>query len=460
MLGLRKKAPDLENIIEIETTNNDDNSKVTSQLQSALTALQTGQQPDLTNLPDDIANPILQLATALRSKDEKDLARTVGFSVQASNSMAAVAKITGQVREIDSNSNEMAAAIEQLNASIGQISQTAQTASEEMQTAKGLMSQGLENVRDANQAAQTTSNAMSSMENQTRAVASAVEQITEFVGTVDAIAQQTNLLALNATIEAARAGDAGKGFAVVAAEVKSLSTDTQKATEDINTRIKTLQEDVQQLLQSFDAASTSVTNTQELTQTIETNTTEIDGIVSTTSERMSAIADVLSEQTKATKELAHGVDKIAKGSTQAAAHANDVIETVRSSEQMIDEQFASLDELDIKDYVLNRAKSDHFLWKKKLSEMLVGLNNLKEEELVDHHSCRLGKWSDSVSDETILNHPAYQSLETPHKQVHDFGIKAASHFALGDRHAAQEAIAEMEEASLKVVELLDQLLQR
>lgn len=71
-------------------------------------------------------------------------------------------------------------------------------------------------------------------------------EIGKVVGLIAAIAKQTQLLALNATIEAARAGEAGRGFAVVASEVKALSVQTQKATEEIASKIAHLRENAEQ----------------------------------------------------------------------------------------------------------------------------------------------------------------------------------------------------------------------
>ena len=108
--------------------------------------------------------------------------------------------------------DSVAAASEELSASINDISQQAAHAA-------GIAS------RAVDQAAQT--------DDTVQGLAKPAGRIGEGVGLINTIAAQTNLLALNATIEAARAGEAGRGFAVVASEVKSLASQTAKATEEI-----------------------------------------------------------------------------------------------------------------------------------------------------------------------------------------------------------------------------------
>ena len=92
-------------------------------------------------------------------------------------------------------------------------------------------------------AGQTVDQALGSlhaMERELQTLRAEIEKVAVVAQEIDAIAKQTNLLALNATIEAARAGDAGKGFAVVAGEVKQLSGQTSKATDQISATLQAL----------------------------------------------------------------------------------------------------------------------------------------------------------------------------------------------------------------------------
>jgi methyl-accepting chemotaxis protein len=124
-----------------------------------------------------------------------------------------------------------------------------------------------------------------------RALAEGADKIGHVVGLISSIAGQTNLLALNATIEAARAGDAGKGFAVVASEVKSLANQTSRATEEIGNQINQIQ-----------AA------TREAVDAIRSISGTMDGI----SNIATSIASAVEEQGSATAEIARNVQHAAQ----------------------------------------------------------------------------------------------------------------------------------------------------
>ena len=89
-------------------------------------------------------------------------------------------------------------------------------------------------------------------------LANAAQKIGDVVKLIQDVAGQTNLLALNATIEAARAGAAGRGFAVVAQEVKTLASQTEKATGDITQQISSIEATTTSVVQAMQAIAGTI----------------------------------------------------------------------------------------------------------------------------------------------------------------------------------------------------------
>lgn len=187
--------------------------------------------------------------------------------------------------ESSSQSQTVASAAEQLSASINEISSQVHRTSETLSTAVAGAEQSNRKMTDLRQKA---------------------EQIGDIIGVITEIASQTNLLALNATIEAARAGEAGKGFAVVANEVKSLSMQTAKATEDISREIRQIQDETRG---AADAIASVIAMVNEL------------------SGMTGAIAGAVEEQNAATQEVSSNII----GVTQSANETGEAAEQTQSA---------------------------------------------------------------------------------------------------------------------------------
>jgi methyl-accepting chemotaxis protein len=222
---------------------------------------------------------------------------------QAATVASASEQTSSNVQTVASSAEEMASSIAEITRQVNQASQIARQAADD---------------------AQRTNDTVTTL-------AEAAEKIGQVVQLIQGIASQTNLLALNATIEAARAGEAGKGFAVVATEVKSLATQTGKATEEIAAQIGAMQA----------ATGEAVTAIQGIGSTI--------GHIN---EISTAIAGAIEEQGAATKEIARSTQQAAKGTEQvstniggvsrAASETGSAASEVLDSSEQLGRQFATL----------------------------------------------------------------------------------------------------------------------
>ena len=146
-------------------------------------------------------------------------------------------------------------------------------------------------------------------------LAAAARRVGDVLNLISRIAGQTNLLALNATIEAARAGEAGRGFAVVAQEVKTLATQTARATQEISGQIADMQ-----------AATESSVGAIE---TIQTKIGEVEQI-------SAIIAAAVQEQGASTQEITRNVRSAASGTTAMSGFVENVAKAVAETTESVE----------------------------------------------------------------------------------------------------------------------------
>ena len=203
-------------------------------------------------------------------------AQSMSSTADQSNSLVSV--VASAAEETSVNVQTVSAGTEQLSSSIAEIGRQVVTSAEI--------------ARKAVAEAGATDTTM-------QGLADNASRISVVVDLIQVIASQTNLLALNATIEAARAGEAGRGFAVVASEVKSLASQTAKATDEIRAQIASMQS----------VTTSAVSAIRNIGQTIG----EINNVTT-------AIAAAVEEQGAATREIARNIQHAAGGTTEVSGN--------------------------------------------------------------------------------------------------------------------------------------------
>ena len=244
-------------------------------------------------------------ATAERRADT--LARAADLDAAVGRVATALAAAAGELRATSAALDGSAAATAHQASVSARHSDSASASVQTVAAATDEMSATVSEItRRVSEAADAAAQALAD----TRATDATVAELADGAGRINGVVQligniaaQTNLLALNATIEAARAGEHGKGFAVVASEVKTLASQTARATEEIGAQITRMHEVTARAVAAIRTIGVTVERSSSIT---------------------AAIAAAVEQQGAATQEIARAAQQAATGTQGAAAAVAEV----------------------------------------------------------------------------------------------------------------------------------------
>ena len=326
----------------------------------------------VTNAVKEAANGDLTVQTTVTSDDE------IGQLAVAANAMTT--NLRNLVREVQTNSQQVAASSEELTACADQVAQaSSQVAAAVAEVAKGTERQ-LEAVNDSSAVVgQMSSNlehvvielngvsvgmgkaalsaqvgvrsaqiAISQMEKIEKTVSTSAQvvaklgersmEIGQIMDTISNIAGQTNLLALNAAIEAARAGEQGRGFAVVAEEVRKLAEQSQEAAKEIAPLIDEIQSETKQAVSSMSEGTCEVKVGTEVVNDAGTAFQEIASMSEQSAEMLKGILLEIQQVTSGSQRIVESVREIESISSVAAGES-------QTASGAAEEQLASMEEI-------------------------------------------------------------------------------------------------------------------
>ncbi|WP_245239783.1 methyl-accepting chemotaxis protein [Methylobacterium variabile] len=320
-----------------------------------------------------LAASLGRLLGQMRSSAAADLGSTARVAAEASEAATVLGWMTHDAGEIAGQTRAMAAAVEEVAASTRELAGRSQDSAERAEQARDGIAACAEDMREASRTMAAIETHAGQIEQRLTGFEGAALQIQEMAGTIEAISSQTNLLALNATIEAARAGEAGRGFAVVAAEVKQLSGQTARATEQIRGRLAVLLQELAAIQAAVAESRHAVADGSAAVTRVEARVAQEGEAVARTAEGIRALAEVLGQQEAATTEISAGVQQVAGKAQKTRSEIDGLMAILVRAEAAAQDALEAGAGRGLPAYALLRLPADVAVWKRRLAAALVGL---------------------------------------------------------------------------------------
>lgn len=288
-------------------------------------ATYTDDKGDLARLKVAILSEQAHLNTVLTRIE--DAAQMVAR--QAGNSLDVSELSCDAMRQQQSETDQVAAAMHEMTATIAEVSSHVQQTASKAEASNGTALQGRELAATTSASIDQLGRTVNAIAESVTGLAAQTSQIAQAAEMIEQIADQTNLLALNAAIEAARAGEHGRGFAVVADEVRQLALRTQHSTKEIH-------EIVRDLTSRTDASVAIANEGQREAEAGLEQVNEAGELLHSISEMMSTIANMsiqmaaaIEEQAQVSEEINGQIVNISDLSSQSLSQAEESATTTR-----------------------------------------------------------------------------------------------------------------------------------
>lgn len=426
---------------------------------AAVDGLLAGRYDSIRGGEFHIDKELERLAQGLQKQAAAEMDQMVEFSIGVVEQVIGAAEMSAGIAEIDERVQSIASAAEELMVTGDDISDAADDAGAAADSTRSAADEGAATAQSTTDHLRSLADAVRASAERTTALDETSAEIEAVVVEIRDLADQTSLLALNASIEAARAGDAGKGFAVVASEVKSLAYRSAEATSAGRERIDRLKAEMVEIVEVMERCVEIAAESEDVVKANAAAMAQITEQAEISTTGMHHIQAALREQRTASQDVSQSVHTIAQMSAKNLQRIEELADGADIAEQQVVASLNRMVETDIPDRIVRIAKVDHMVWRRKLATMAIGREALNADELADNHSCRLGKWYDNA-DPAYREKDAYQRLAEPHAQVHQHGIEAARRFERGDTEGTMQGIRSVAEASIDVMRLLDEMIER
>lgn len=318
-----------------------------------------------------VSEALHRLVSMVQAASTRQLLLANDLGKEACEASINIGWLSHDFSEVAQSTVSISSAVEEMATSIAELSQVSAESASQTESARDTMRSCINDSRAAVEAMSNIQAQSSKIGEQVSVLQTAVDKIGEMATSIDSIARQTNLLALNATIEAARAGEAGRGFAVVAAEVKTLSVETGKATQEIRSRVEALTNEMREIRQAVANSLKSVTSGSSVVTQVGTIIESMGDEVAEVAERIRGLSNVLEQQRAATAEITHNVVRISEKATKSKDEVQNIGKRLEGCEIILRRAFETA-ELPVRCAALIRLSSESLAWKRQLALILLG----------------------------------------------------------------------------------------